>query len=286
MPVTTVRFPYQDPTLAPTARAQDLVSRMSLEDKAGTMFLSIVSVGPVDQPNTMFGLPSLASLAINHRLTHLYVIGDANDAREFAQWVNSAQELALRSGLGIPITFSTDPRHGFVDNPAASALSSMFSLWPESIGLAAVRSPELVQRFADIVRQEYVSVGLRSALHPQIDVATEPRWARAGATFGEDAGLTAELAAAYVRGLQGERLDASSVSAMAKHFPGGGPQKEGEDPHFTYGKEQVYPGGRWAEHLEPFKALLAAGTRQMMPYYGMPVGLPGIPEVGFGFNKP
>ncbi|KQP01788.1 glycoside hydrolase family 3 protein [Leifsonia sp. Leaf264] len=284
MPAAHARFPYQDPTLAPEARARDLVSRMSIEDKAGTMFLSIVSVGPVDEPNTMFGLPSLASLAINHRLTHLYVIGDANDSREFAQWVNSAQELALRSGLGIPITFSTDPRHGFVDNPAASALSSMFSLWPESIGLAALRSPELVERFADIVRQEYVSVGLRSALHPQIDVATEPRWARAGATFGEDAGLTTELAAAYVRGLQGEKLGASSVSAMAKHFPGGGPQKDGEDPHFTYGKEQVYPGGNFRYHLEPFIAAIDAGVASMMPYYGMPVGTE-YEEVGFAFNK-
>ncbi|MET4159589.1 glycoside hydrolase family 3 N-terminal domain-containing protein [Agromyces sp. PvR057] len=284
MPDASARFPYQDPTLAPAARARDLVSRMSIEDKAGTMFLSIVSVGPVDEPNTMFGLPSLASLAINHRLTHLYVIGDANDSREFAQWVNSAQELALRSGLGIPITFSTDPRHGFVDNPAASALSSMFSLWPESIGLAALRSPELVERFADIVRQEYVSVGLRSALHPQIDVATEPRWARAGATFGEDAGLTTELAAAYVRGLQGEKLGSSSVSAMAKHFPGGGPQKDGEDPHFTYGKEQVYPGGNFRSHLAPFIAAIDAGVASMMPYYGMPVGTE-YEEVGFAFNK-
>src|SRR6478736_281509 len=98
MPVTTVRFPYQDPTLAPAARAQDLVSRMTLEDKAGTMFLSIVGVGPLDQANPLFGLPSLASLAINHRITNLYVIGDADDPRGFAQWVNSAQELALRSG--------------------------------------------------------------------------------------------------------------------------------------------------------------------------------------------
>lgn len=225
-----------------------------------------------------------ASLAINHRISYLYVVGNANDPRAFAQWVNSAQELALRSGLGIPITFSTDPRHGFVDNPAASALSSMFSLWPESIGLAALRSPETVERFADIVRQEYVSVGLRSALHPQIDVATEPRWSRAGATFGEDADLTAELAAAYVRGLQGERLSATSVSAMAKHFPGGGAQKDGEDPHFTYGKEQVYPGGNFRYHLKPFIAAIEAGVAEMMPYYGMPVGTE-YEEVGFAFNK-
>jgi beta-glucosidase len=284
MNTRAIAFPYQDPTLSPTARAHDLVARMTLEDKAGTMFQSIVSVGPLHEPATMFGLPSLASLAINHRISYLYVVGDADDAREFARWVNSAQDLALRSGLGIPITFSSDPRHGFVDNPASSMLSSMFSLWPESIGLAALRSPELVERYADIVRQEYLAVGLRSALHPQIDVATEPRWSRAGATFGEDADLTAEYATAYVRGLQGERLGPASVSAMAKHFPGGGPQKDGEDPHFTYGKEQVYPGGGFMSHLKPFEAAIEAGVAEIMPYYGMPVGTE-YEEVGFAFNK-
>jgi beta-glucosidase len=281
---TNERFPYQDPSLSPEARAKDLVARMTVEDKAGTMFQSIVAVGTLDQPATAFGLPSLASLAINHRINYLYVVGNADDARGFAQWVNSAQELVMRSGLGIPITFSTDPRHGFVDNPAASALSSMFSLWPESIGLAALRSPAAVERFADIVRQEYIAVGLRSALHPQIDVATDPRWARAGATFGEDAELTARLAAAYVQGLQGEKLSATSVSAMAKHFPGGGAQKDGEDPHFTYGKEQVYPGGQFRSHLEPFIAAIEAGVAEIMPYYGMPVGTE-YEEVGFAFNK-
>ncbi len=281
---TEVRFPYQDPTLDPRSRAEDLVSRMTLEDKAGTMFQSIVSVGPLDQANPMFGLPSPASLMINHRITYLYVVGDAPDARAFAQWSNAAQSVALGSGLGIPVTFSTDPRHGFVENPAASSTSSMFSQWPEAIGLAALRSEELVERFAHIMRREYVAVGLRSALHPQIDVATEPRWARAGATFGEDAELTSKLGAAYIRGLQGGRLGADSVIAMAKHFPGGGPQKDGEDPHFTYGKEQVYPGGRFRSHLEPFIAAIEAGVAQMMPYYGMPVGTE-YEEVGFAFNK-
>lgn len=282
--MTALRFPYQDPALEPRQRAEDLVSRMTLEDKAGTMFQSIVTVSPVDQPERMFGLPSLASLVINHRITYLYVVGNAADARGFVQWANQAQSLALGSGLGIPITFSTDPRHGFIENPAASSTSSMFSQWPEAVGLAALRSEELVEQFADVMRQEYVAVGLRSALHPQIDVATEPRWARAGATFGEDAALTARLGAAYIRGLQGDRLGADSVIAMAKHFPGGGPQKDGEDPHFTYGKEQVYPGGRFRYHLEPFIAAIEAGVAQMMPYYGMPVGTE-YDEVGFAFNK-
>src|SRR6478736_7871138 len=80
---------------------------------------------------------------------------------------------------------------------------------------------------------------------------------------------------------------------MTKHFPGGGPQLDGEDPHFAYGREQVYPGGRFDEHLAPFRALIAAGTRQMMPYYGMPVDLVAdlgdgpepVEQVGFGFSR-
>lgn len=71
---------------------------------------------------------------------------------------------------------------------------------------------------------------------------------------------------------------------MTKHFPGGGPQKDGEDPHFPYGREQIYPGGLFDYHLKPFEAAVAAGTAQIMPYYGMPIGTE-YEEVGFGFNK-
>nr|WP_308363248.1 MULTISPECIES: glycoside hydrolase family 3 N-terminal domain-containing protein [unclassified Streptomyces] len=138
--------------------------------------------------------------------------------------------------------------------------------------------------FADTVRREYLAVGFRVALHPQIDLATEPRWARQTGTFGSDATLTGELVQAYVRGLQGPVLGPESVSAMVKHFPGGGPQKDGEDPHFAHGREQVYPGGMREHHLEPFKAAVAAGCAQMMPYYGQPMGT-DWEEVGFGFNK-
>ncbi|WP_285362838.1 glycoside hydrolase family 3 N-terminal domain-containing protein [Microbacterium sp. LMC-P-041] len=278
------RYPYQDSALSPEQRARDLVSRMTLEDKAGAMFRAIVAVGPVGRPSSAFSFPSLTSLVINHRITDLYVVGDADDAAGFVKWVNEAQELALGSTLPIPITFSSDPRHGFIENPGTAALSSMFSQWPESLGLAALRSSELVERYADIVRQEYVAVGLRGALHPQIDVATEPRWARAGATFGEDADLTAALGAAYIRGLRGGELGSHSVAAMAKHFPGGGPQKDGEDPHFVYGKEQVYPGDRFDYHLKPFRAAIDAGVAEIMPYYGMPIGTE-YDEVGFAFEK-
>jgi beta-glucosidase len=84
-----------------------------------------------------------------------------------------------------------------------------------------------------------MALGFRLALHPQVDLATEPRWSRIGATFGEDADLTSELAVAYVRGFQGTEVGPTSVSTMTKHFPGGGLQLDGEDPHFAYGREQV-----------------------------------------------
>jgi beta-glucosidase len=163
--------------------------------------------------------------------------------------------------------------------------AGIFSQWPESLGLAAVRSADLVEKFANIARQEYLAVGLRLALHPQVDLATEPRWARINAAFGEGADLTSELLAACIRGFQGGAvLGPQSVSTMTKHFPGGGPQKDGEDPHFAYGREQVYPGNHFEYHLKPFKAAIAAGAAQMMPYYGMPVGT-SSDEVGFAFNR-
>ena len=97
-----------------------------------------------------------------------------------------------------------------------------------------------------------------------------------------------ELGTAYLEGFQQKVLGPDSVACTSKHFPGGGPQKDGEDAHFPYGREQVYPGGRFAEHLEPFPAVIEAGTAAVMPYYGMPVGLEvdgvAIEEVGFGYN--
>lgn len=114
---------------------------------------------------------------------------------------------------------------------------------------------------------------------------TYSRGARISATFGEDADLTSRLVKYYIRGFQRRAFGPESVSTMTKHFPGGGPQKDGTDPHFANGREQGYPGSNFAYHLEPFKAAIAAGTRQLMPYYGgVPIGTE-YKEVGFGVNK-
>ncbi|MEU2660307.1 glycoside hydrolase family 3 N-terminal domain-containing protein [Streptomyces sp. NPDC007325] len=279
--------PYQDAGRPVDERVEDLLSRMTPEEKAGQLFHTILTMNPdgtpVTEPDDSLARLTTPELIAGRGLTHFNLLG-SHGVRELARWHNAVQELAADTRLGIPVSLSTDPRHAFTDNIGASFNAGAFSAWPEALGLAAVRDPELVHRFADTVRREYLSVGFRTALHPQIDLATEPRWSRQSGTFGSDAKLTGELVEAYVRGLQGETLGPDSVAAMVKHFPGGGPQKDGEDPHFPHGKEQVYPGGMRDHHLEPFKAAIAAGCSQMMPYYGQPIGT-DWEEVGFGFNR-
>lgn len=277
--------PYEDPTRPIDERVADLLAQMTLAEKAGLMFQTFAA-SPMDraslQSDDLRETPAgqmVTSFLMNH-----FNFPNFADAQSAAEWQNKMQALAERTRLGIPITFATDPRHAFSNNPAVSANRGSFSQWPEPIGLAATGDPALAQEFADIARQEYCAIGIRVAIHPMADLATEPRWARINGTFGEDAHLAAQMTQAYIRGFQGETLGTQSVACMTKHFPGGGPQKDGEDPHFPYGKEQIYPGDNFAYHLIPFEAAFAAGTAQIMPYYGQPIGL-AYEEVGFGFNK-
>lgn len=277
---------YRDSALPVAERVEILLSQMTIEEKAGLFFHAMISMGAggeLSAGDDEFDLPSNEDYVRRRRMSHFNLLTGGSPA-EMARWNNRIQELAAATRLGIPVTISTDPRNSYSDNPLAGLLAGSFSVWPESLGLAATRDEKLVERFADIARREYLAVGIRVALHPQIDLATEPRWARQLDTFGEDVELTSRLGAAYIRGFQGPELGAESVATMVKHFPGGGPQKDGEDPHFAYGREQVYPGGRFDLHLEPFRAALAAGGSQVMPYYGMPVGTE-YEEVGFGFNR-
>ena len=284
--------PYEDRRNSPDRRTDDLVSQMTLEEKAGSMFITMIAVGAdgdlVERP-TPFDLMSLASPANSQmvavkKMNHFNVVF-LHGAKNMASWQNKLQHMAERTRLGIPVTIASDPRHAFGLNIAASLPAEDFSLWPEPLGLAATRDPALLRQFGDMARQEYLAVGIRLALHPMADLATEPRWARAAGTFGEDAELSARLVHAYVKGFQGEQLGPDSVATMVKHFSGGGPQKGGEDAHFPYGKEQVYPGNNFDYHLIPFeKGAFAAGAAQIMPYYGIPMGQTSE-DVGFAFNR-
>ncbi|MDE2853407.1 MAG: glycoside hydrolase family 3 C-terminal domain-containing protein [Chloroflexota bacterium] len=277
---------YKDPARSIDERVDDLLARMTLEEKAGLMFQTMVMISPdgsfdAESRNPFFGM-SIRDL-LDKGLAHFNLVGSAPPA-ETAEWLNQLQGLAAQARLGIPITMSSDPRHSLNEQMGAMMSTPGFSQWPETTGLAAIGDPELVREFADIARQEYLAVGLRAALHPMVDLATEPRWGRINGTFGEDAALTARLTAAYIRGFQGDKLGPQSVACTTKHFPGGGAQKDGSDPHFPYGAEQAYPGGNFDYHLPPFAAAIEAGAAMMMPYYAKPMGTE-YEEVGFAFNK-
>ncbi|EPD84918.1 beta-glucosidase [Microbacterium sp. oral taxon 186 str. F0373] len=282
---------YEDPRLSADERAADLVARMSLEEKCGLMFQTVIEVGEegelLEAPGRISKSPTTTVVRGKH-LSHFNVHA-IRSARQAAVWNNNLQALAAQTPHGVPVTVSTDPRHAFVENTGVGFAAGPFSQWPEGLGLAAIDDVETVRRFADVARQEYRAVGIRAALHPQIDLATEPRWGRQAQTLGQDAARVAEFTAAYLQGFQGDELGPDSVACTTKHFPGGGPQKDGEDAHFPYGREQVYPGGMFEYHLEPFREAIRRGTAAMMPYYGMPVGLErdGVPieEVGFGYNR-
>ncbi len=285
-----VMDPYEDPRLSPAERVADLIPRLSPEEKAGLLFHTVIGVtepGAHDEPG-VFGPDSARELVAGKLINH-FNAHELPTPRRTARWQNALQELAEETPHGIPLTFSSDPRHGFTENVGMAFAAGAMSQWPEPLGLAAIGDPDLVREFAEIARQEYVALGLRAALHPQADLATEPRWARQVQTFGQDSTTAGKLIRAYLRGMQGDVLGRDGVACTTKHFPGGGPQLDGEDPHFPYGREQVYPGGRFDAHLAPFRVAIAAGSSGMMPYYGMPVGLEvdgePIDEVAFAFNR-
>ena len=283
--------PYEDKRKQVDERVNDLVSQMTLEEKAGTMFMTMISMkkegGVLEKPSfsdpQTLVVPGTLEMMYVKLMNHFNIIS-ASDKRLLPEWQNKVQKMAERTRLGIPVTLATDPRNHFSINPLTAIFAGDFTMFPEPLGLAAIGDSLVTKEFADIARQEYLAVGIRVALHPQADLATEPRWGRIFHTFGEDANLAARLTAAYIKGFQGDTIGPNSVACMTKHFSGGGPQKEGIDPHFPIQKGQTYPGNNFKYHLIPFEAALKAGTAQIMPYYGVPTDQTDE-NVGFAFNK-
>ena len=280
---------YEDSKQSIDARINDLVSQMNLEEKAGMMFINGAKVnddGSInDKPGsgTFAFVPNALPLLTQKKMNH-FNLWAVPSPQALGKWYNAMQKFAEDSTrLGIPVLIASDPRNHFSNQIFAMAANS-FSQWCEPLGFGAIGDEKLVKEFADISRQEYMAVGIRETLHPQIDLATEPRWPRISGTFGEDAQLTAKLGVAYVLGYQGENLGPNGVATMIKHFSGGGPQKEGLDPHFPFQKGQVYPGNNFAYHLIPFEAAFKVHVAAVMPYYGVPMGQTSE-NVGFSYNK-
>jgi beta-glucosidase len=308
--------PYEDWRLSADERARDLASKMSLDQIAGLMLYSAHQAIPAGargfRPSTYDGKPYEESGAdpsdlsdqqkeflTDDGLRHV-LITSVESPEVAARWNNNAQALVEGIGLGIPANNSSDPRHRTRASAEYDAGSGGdISMWPSALGLAATFDPGLVREFGRIASIEYRALGITTALSPQIDLATEPRWSRVSGTFGEDPRLAADMARAYVDGFQtsvGDREISGgwgydSVNAMVKHWPSGGPEEGGRDGHFGYGRYAVYPGGNLQDHLRPFTegAFKLEGRTGMasavMPYYTVSFGQdPGGANVGNAYS--
>jgi beta-glucosidase len=290
--------PYEDWRLPVDVRAKDLASKMSVEQIAGLMLYSAHQSIPANARG--FGAGTYNGKSIDSSGMQFYDISDqqkkflkednlrhvlvtrVTSPEVAAKWNNNVQAFVEAFGLGIPANNSSDPRNGVVATAEYNlGAGGTISMWPESIGLAATFDPKVVLQFGQIAAQEYRALGIATALSPQVDLATEPRWSRFGGTFGENPKLSADMARAYVDGFQTSTGSAEikngwgyqSVNAMVKHWPGGGPEEAGRDAHFAYGKFAVYPGNNFQTQLAPFidgafkldgKTKTAAAV---MPYY-------------------
>ena len=264
---------YEDWRLSPELRAKDLLSHMTLEEKAGLMMHGTL----VEQNGATHGnydLPKMEELILTRHVSS-FITRLSTESSHLAEQNNLIQEIAERDHLGIPVTISSDPRNHFQEIQGASAGRGAFSQWPETLGLGALHDPATIRRFADIARQEYLAVGINEALSPQADLATEPRWPRINGTFGEDASLVSESAAAYIEGFQNGRtgLHPGSVIAVVKHWVGYGAQVDGLDSHNSYGRFASYPGKNFAYHVSAFDGAFAANVAAVMPTYSILQGV-------------
>ena len=306
--------PYEDWRLPAEARAKDLAAQLSIEEIAGLMLYS----GHQAVPGSAYGFGGATyggknfaeSGARPYDLTdqqkkfleednlRAVLVTTVESPEVAARWNNHVQAFVEALGHGIPANNSSDPRN----ETAATAEFNMgaggkISLWPTTLGLAATFDPDLVKRFGEIASEEYRALGIATALSPQIDLATEPRWSRFNGTFGEDPALDTDMARAYVDGFQTtpgapDGWGVQSVNAMVKHWPSGGPEEAGRDAHFNYGKYAVYPGGHFEDHLKAFTEgafSLEGGTGKaaaVMPYYTISYGIdPSGDNVGNSYSK-
>jgi beta-glucosidase len=309
---------YEDWRSGAEERAKDLASKLSVDEIAGLMLYSAHQAIP--SGSTRFGASTYNGKAFkesgaksfdlsdqqikfltNDNLRHVLVTS-VESPEVAAIWNNKVQALCEGIGFGIPANNSSDPRHRATSDVEYNVGSAgQISMWPGSLGLAASFDPDVVKEFGQVAAKEYRALGISTALSPQIDLATEPRWSRVNGTFGENPQLTADMARAYVDGFQTSLGDKAisggwgytSVNTMIKHWPGGGPEEGGRDAHFSFGKYAVYPGNNLSDHLIPFTegALKLEGETKMasavMPYYTISYGIDkqNNENVGNSFNK-
>ena len=265
--------PYESPDLAVEDRVNDLLSRMTLEEKAGQMIHSTFGSNADGMP------PENLEKEVREDMVGFLCIGYSPGPGAAARCMNKIQKWAEDSRLGIPVVVSMDSVHGLSYVTGAA-------IWPHALGLAATRNMGLVRKLAGVLAKESRAVGVHESLGPVADVGTEPRWGRVMETCGEDADLAAEMVRAQVEVLQGEAISKNSVLCTTKHFPGAGPEKDGVDAINLIGGVQsnlsviVSNEDTLQYHLKTFKAAIEAGTGAIMPYYSSVEVIEDFPALG------
>ncbi|WP_160724980.1 glycoside hydrolase family 3 protein [Bacillus sp. USDA818B3_A] len=288
---------YEDWRIPVTQRAADLVSKMTLAEKAGMMLINTHT--PIANPADGKYVSTNDSMIVAKNMRHV-IFRQTPTVDVIAKYTNQLQEIAESSRLGIPVVVTSNPRnHASTDYTNNSDGAGMHTFWPGPLGLAAARDPEAVKKFGQIAAKEWRTAGIRKVYGYTADIATDPLWARIEDTFGEDPKLASEMVYNVITGFQGEKLGSDSVSITVKHFPGGGARDNGLDPHFENGKFNPYPteGSLLKYHIPTFQAAIKANVTSVMPYYAYPSnasadqGLPWytptqqFEEVGFALNK-
>lgn len=283
--------PYEDWRLSADERARDLASRLSIEEIAGLMLYS--GHQPIESAELT---EEQEKFLTDDYLRHVLVTSVASK-RIAAEWSNRVQALCESIGHGIPANNSSDPRNYTESNGEYNVAGEDISHWPREIGMGATFDIALVRRHGEIASQEYRALGICTALSPQVDIATDPRWRRFYGTFSEDPALNTAIAQAYCDGFQNtpgakDGWGELSVNAMVKHWPGGGSGEGGRDAHFCFGKYAVYPGNAFEEHLRPFLegAFKLEGQTErasaVMPYYTISDGIdPSGEQKGNNFSR-
>ncbi len=273
---------YEDWRLTPDERAADLIKKMNVDEKLAMMAHADLPEG--ENANSLSGE---ISAAMNDAVSGTYPVrffrtGDGRSSvSNRASWANSLQRAAESTSLGIPCVLSVEPCHGYLN------VANGFSQWPNELGMAATGDAGIIEEYGAIAASEYRAIGIRMALSPVCSMLTEPRWWRGQFTFGEDADTVSGMVSAYIRGFQTPVTDSSdidedgntaeqvnpfeelSVACTARNFPGEGPQKDGWDSSYDFGRELTYPGNNFDYHLKPFEAAVNEGIAAVMPGKGV-----------------
>ena len=279
---------YEDWRKPVEQRVADLVSRMTLEEKAGMMQI------------TSFSAATAGGFINDRHIVHL-ILRDGVSGRDLALRNDQFQQIAEGTRLGIPLVFAANPRDHISDALVFEQVDAT-GQWPGTLGLAATNDLKLIRAFADTIRGQWVAQGIRKMYGYQVDVASEPRWNRVQTTYGEGPWWSAAITRELVLGFQGHHLSSDSVAETIKHFPGDGAVWNGLDPHFAWGQWAASPtaGSLFQYQLAPFQAAVDAGTSAIMSYYNSQINsrdaaqLPPswwqsstqqFEEVGAAFNK-